>query len=109
MASIAEDERQRQLQKPVDDDDEGAVSPDDDEDAYNAARQSFSAAQTKPRVKRASLGVAERQARGYESFTKKAARNVCSLHETRRDSEDDARRRGENSIEKRTNLIEVSR
>jgi hypothetical protein len=55
VASIAEDERQRQLQKPVDDDDEGAVSPDDDEDAYNAARQSFSAAQTKPRVKRASL------------------------------------------------------
>ena len=57
VASIAEDERQRQLQKPAqdDDDDEGAVSPDDDEDAYNAARQSFSAAQTKPRVKRASL------------------------------------------------------
>ena len=55
VASIAEDERQRQLQKPVDDEDEGAVSPDDDEDAYNAARQSFSAAQTKPRVKRASL------------------------------------------------------
>ena len=43
VASIAEDERQRQLQKPVDDEDEGAVSPDDDEDAYNAARQSFSA------------------------------------------------------------------
>lgn len=60
VASIAEDERQRRLKQPVvqhqvDEDDEGAVSPDDDEEAYNRARQAFSAAETKPRVKRASL------------------------------------------------------